>query len=68
MEMKHYNLNVLRHRQTKVRVKGKHIDGEKYVYTRVLEGGTKCSVGIYSCDKKAWWSASKAGGVSVKGA
>ena len=69
LEKNHYNLAILRHSETKVRVKGKKIDGTKFVYTRVLEGGA-----IYvlqcgnSCDEKAWWSASGAGGVSVEGA
>ena len=45
-EIKHYNLEVLGHSESKVRIKGKQIDGAKYVYTRVLEGGTKWSVGI----------------------
>ena len=45
-EIKHYNLEVLRHSETKVGMKGKQIDGANYVHTRVLEGGTKCSVKI----------------------
>ena len=47
-EIKHYiyHLDILRHSVTKVRVKGKETDGAKFVYTRVLEGGAKCSVGI----------------------
>ena len=44
----------------KVRVKGKETDGAKFVYTRVLEGGAKCSVGIVVMGKL--------GGVLVKGA
>ena len=39
-EIKHYNLEVLRHSESKVRMKGKQIDVANYVYTRVLEGGT----------------------------
>ena len=46
-ELKHYNLYIFKHSETKMRVNGKEIDGAEDMYIRVLEGGAKCySVGI----------------------